>query len=331
MDHLRYQADGAELRTAGGAVTNIACALARMGARVCLAGVVGEDADGEIIIAQANDHGVDTSLVFRPRRKTTRTLEIDALPDEKSGVRHVFHHSPPRSDWAAPADWRPAESDRALANAARWLHLDVSNRRALRLAEAFRQANRPVSFDFGRPPLWGMDAILRVVEHATVLKTNVHLLECLEVDRDASRLLERFPEMRIAHVTDEARGQFLLAKQKGGVARFDQSIVPAGRIVDTLGAGDASFARLLFETARCAETLDDDAIDELCAGYPETLWRCAVMGALCCRFPAARGYLDWMRAGNRDFEEVFADVRANGAIPADWGHGPAPPPILEEK
>ncbi|HER27653.1 MAG TPA: sugar kinase, partial [Rhodospirillales bacterium] len=68
-------------RFVGGVAHNIACDMAALGTRSCLMSLVGQDADGDGVIAETTKRGVDLALVARsPTVKTasyTAVLEPD--------------------------------------------------------------------------------------------------------------------------------------------------------------------------------------------------------------------------------------------------------------
>lgn len=64
-------------RHPGGAPTNVAFHAARLGNRSSIVTRVGEDEPGEQLVAYLREHGVDTSLVQRDRKKPTGTVRVE--------------------------------------------------------------------------------------------------------------------------------------------------------------------------------------------------------------------------------------------------------------
>lgn len=70
---------GAIHQSPGGVALNVARALARLGHRPALLSAIGQDAQGDALVAQIRADGVDTSLLHRPNGLTTdRYLAIES-------------------------------------------------------------------------------------------------------------------------------------------------------------------------------------------------------------------------------------------------------------
>lgn len=100
----------------GGPALNLAVDLARLGAPfpLAVAGVVGEDTHGDLVVEALAEHGIDTSRIRRTDGAATSFT--DAMVVRDGGTRTFFHHIG-ANDLLGPADVDPASST------ARILHL----------------------------------------------------------------------------------------------------------------------------------------------------------------------------------------------------------------
>lgn len=80
-----------ESRQNGGAAFNVAVDLAKLGAKFPLLGLgcIGNDPDGEFILSQCSEYGIDTSHLQTVDRPTSFT---DVMTVESTGKRTFFHH-----------------------------------------------------------------------------------------------------------------------------------------------------------------------------------------------------------------------------------------------
>ncbi len=85
--------------TTGGNVSNTGIAMARLGARVAAAGLVGEDTLGRSVLARLNEAGLDTTAVFTTDRAQTSATVVAVEP----GGERVFFHTPGTTTLIDPA------------------------------------------------------------------------------------------------------------------------------------------------------------------------------------------------------------------------------------
>ncbi len=103
----------------GGASSfNMAVDLVKLGVDfpVAVAGLVGEDADGDFIVGALASHGIDVSAIARTRAAPTSYTEVMTAAD--SGRRTFFHRP------GTNAVMGPEHLD-VTATDARWLHLGM--------------------------------------------------------------------------------------------------------------------------------------------------------------------------------------------------------------
>jgi len=80
VDHLAFP-DGSETRAPGGNGLLVACTLARGGVHVSLAGILGDDAGGQLLRRTLADGGVDLCLLETAPGLPTKTCPIRVAPD----------------------------------------------------------------------------------------------------------------------------------------------------------------------------------------------------------------------------------------------------------
>lgn len=233
----------------GGAPSNVATGLARLGARVGFRGVVGDDPFGRLLARKLGEEGVRCELRFAGERPTG--MWFVAL-DER-GDRSFFS---PNARFSADKLVAPSDVDRSLLLRARWLHVGSSahvlpeGRAALREAvAAARGTGTLVSFDPNvRLHLWEDVTILRrlcedVLPGCALAKVSAEEAEVCTGEADPERALARLAELGVALACITLGEEGALVRHRDEVLR-----VPAERVdvVDATGAGDAFVAGLLF-------------------------------------------------------------------------------------
>lgn len=147
--------------TAGGA----ALVAARLGLRVGMAGVVGDDLTGRLVRLALEEQGVDVSLVsIRPGRPTSASL----LPIDSEGRRPIFH--------APGAGFMAEASDAVVAAAceARFLHYGgvggpkLDGGPGAALLEAARASGCTVTCDLISPGPRALEELRRLLPHVDV-------------------------------------------------------------------------------------------------------------------------------------------------------------------
>jgi 2-dehydro-3-deoxygluconokinase len=241
---LRHAAS-LELRI-GGAESNVAIALSRLGLSVGWASLVGDDEPGQLVLDRVRAEGVDTSQVRRPPGSTTGLY----LRENVGGSVRVYYY---RGDSAARS-LSPRAFDARYLGGARFLHLsgitpalsDGCRDFVPWAAREARKAGASVSFDVNyRSKLWSPEQARSFVEG---LLPDVDLLF---LGHDEARALwGREDEDLVRELAEAGPREVVLKRGKegslaliGGVlAEHPAFLVPE---VDPIGAGDAFAAGYL--------------------------------------------------------------------------------------
>jgi fructokinase len=230
-----------EYRLLGGAPFNLAAHAARFGFASHLISAVGDDEAGDVAFAQAEALGVN--MTYTSRHPLWPTGIVDVLLDSHG---HPAYHLRRPAAWEEPeVSTRQAEALRALWPA--WVVCGTLQQTCPR-ARAARMALRgiPLFYDVNlRPGFEDPITVDELLRAATVVKCNDDELTWLarEFDLDgdpAEALLRRFP-MTALCVTLGAEGCRIHAN---GETVYERP--PAVAAIDTVGAGDAFSAAVLY-------------------------------------------------------------------------------------
>ncbi|WP_235617418.1 sugar kinase [Streptomyces thermolilacinus] len=247
-------------RAAGGAESNVACALAAAGHRTRWISRVGTDGFGDHLVAAVAAYGVDVSSVRRDPHRPTGVYFRTAA-DRADAAHEVVYH---RAGSAASA-MSPRNVPYGQAMAGRWLHLTgitpalSPGCRELAAALTTRRPGRAlVSFDLNhRPSLWSDGASARRVLLALargadlVLAGEDEAADALGLDGGPDAVRAALPEPDVLVVKQGAAGATAFAREPG-TRRDVRIFVPAPPVdvVSYAGAGDAFAAGFLDATLR---------------------------------------------------------------------------------
>ncbi|ANP74442.1 sugar kinase [Cryobacterium arcticum] len=265
----------------GGAESNLAIALARLGTPVSWVGRVGADSLGERVLRELRAEGLDVHGTVDPEALTGLMIKERRTSDT---VKVWYYRSGSAGSRLTPADVAPGLIEEATLLHVTGISLALSDSARDTVLSAVARAQAagvPVSFDVNhRASLWcDRDAAAAAYREVAASATMVFAGE------DEARLLTGADET--ASVADLARSIAALGPDQvliklgadGCLALVDgtehrQAAVPV-RVVDTVGAGDAFVAGYLAE---------------LVAGRPvaERLRTAVTTGAFACLTPG-----DW--------------------------------------
>ena len=231
----------------GGAESNVAVGLARLGIPATWISVLGEDELGELVLYRLRAEGVDTAAV---RRRSDRPTGL-YLREEVAGQLRVYYY---RAGSAA-ATLAPGAFDPSILQGAAFLHLTgITGALSPECAEflpwaatAARDAGVRVSYDVNyRSRLWAPSAARAATEAL------LPLLDVLFVgDEEATALWGwEEPDAALDHLSEVGPREVVLKLgAKGCVGVVDgERLTSAGfaaRQLDPIGAGDAFAAGYL--------------------------------------------------------------------------------------
>lgn len=217
----KYRARDAAL-VGGGCAATAAVAVARLGGRALLAGRLGQDAIGELIVGELESEGVDCTLL---RRFSGRRSSFSSVFVDDHGERQIVNFR----DTELPDDptWlieRLPDFDVALADT-HW------SQGAAAVMAAARVAGKPGVLD-AETPSRGAEGALRAGSHVAF---SAQGLRAFAATRDLGTGLELAAARLggLVAVTDGARGVFW---HEGGQRGHEPGF--AVDSVDSLGAGD---------------------------------------------------------------------------------------------
>lgn len=221
----------------GGKGANQAVALAQLGVRVGLLGVVGADGTGRRLLERARADGIDVDQVVR-RADTSTGLIVDVVD---AGANWRYLEDLPEPTLLTEADVTAAAGTLTAARAV-LVQLQQPPAATLAAVRLARDAGRMVVLDGAPAP----EAAADLLAAATVLRADGRETELLTGDAPADpadglragrRLRERGPQL-VAVEVDGAGNAFVW---DGGELFVPLSDTPT---VDTTGAGDAFVAAL---------------------------------------------------------------------------------------
>lgn len=233
---------------AGGSAANTALVLARLGARVAMAGAVGEDPWAEKALAPLARAGVDLGLVQRVATEPTGLMVIVVTPD---GQRTFLGYR------GANVALQAEEGLLRAAASAAWVHLSgyallegAQRQAALATVRAATEAGRPVSLDVGlaEPPRDVVERIQAMLPHLSLLLMGERAARMVAGGvATAEQALKSLRSQGVPAVaiTRGASGSLLAA----GEGSFHLPPLPV-EAVDTTGAGDAYAAGLILGLQR---------------------------------------------------------------------------------
>ena len=230
----------------GGAESNLAIALSRLGLSAGWAGYLGDDEPGQLVLDRIRAEGVDTSRVRRIEGRPTGLY----LREQVGADVRVYYY---RQGSAASTMQRDA-FDPAYLGGARFVHLTGITPALSEGCRAFvlwaageaRASGALVSFDINyRSKLWGTQEAREFVEE---ILPEVYLL--LAGDEEARALWGRDDEALVRELASKGPQEVVLKTgSTGSLALVDDEILghPAFEVpeVDPVGAGDAFAAGYL--------------------------------------------------------------------------------------
>ena len=230
----------------GGAESNLAIALSRLGLRAGWAGFLGDDEPGQLVLDRIRAEGVDTSRVRRLREHPTGLY----LRETVGAQTRVYYYR----RGSAASTMSAGDLDPAYLEGARFLHLtgitpalsEDCRLFTLWAAREARASGARVCFDVNyRSKLWGSEEARAFAEE---ILPEVDLL--LVGDEEARALWDRDDEGFVRELAESGPQEVILKRgEEGSLAHVGGEILeyPAFEVaeVDPVGAGDAFAAGYL--------------------------------------------------------------------------------------
>ena len=278
----------------GGAALNVAVGLSRLGVPATLIAMVGDDEPGAHIRSYLTDYGVDL-IATESSLGTARAVSVRTDGGEPE---YDFNEASQRRRIRFGDDERQAMSDAAAVVVSCFAFDDAEQ--TAELTEAIRSAGVPVAIDPN--PRAGMmrekEAFVRGFEALAAGATLVKIGEddaTLLYGQPLDWLRERLVDLGVAAVlaTEGAAGATLEA---GDVIVTAPVAALPGRIIDTMGAGDAAFAAAIESVLDREPATEEEWAATLKSAMDAAAATCRFEGALL-RTPAALEALDLDRIG----------------------------------
>lgn len=234
-------------RSFGGAESNVAIGLARMGVRVSWFGQLGDEPQGRYILKRIRGENVDVS---HARLVTTANTGL-MMRHKVAGREEVFYY---RKNSAA-SQMRPEDLDETFIGQASILHitgitpaLSDSCRATIQTAvEMAKRQGVKVSFDPNlRLKLWTIEeareVILPLAEQADYFLPGMDELKLLYDERDDEQVLSRVQQLSALTVVKGVGTNNVIVHHGERIAVPYRKL---DNVVDTIGAGDAFAAGFL--------------------------------------------------------------------------------------
>lgn len=261
----------------GGAIANVAAAIARLGGLSRFIGGVAEDEFGRLLVQVLADNHVDTRYICVIKEAPTAVALVTL---HAGGQRHFTFFRQGTADSRLQAEdlnWDAWHDAAACHVGGVLLSTEPARSATLAAMDHTRQVGSIVSFDVNiRPTLWTsptaiQGTIVKAVERADILKLSAEEAEYTGLQGYASSeplersklyalgeaLLQRGP--RLVIITLGANGALLLTAKH----RVEIPSLPV-RPVDTTGAGDAFIGAVLYTLVQqgCHTPSDLQALSE---------------------------------------------------------------------
>jgi 2-dehydro-3-deoxygluconokinase len=238
---LRH-ATGLELKI-GGAESNLAIALSRLGLSAGWASYLSDDEMGQLVLDRVRAEGVDTSRVARVKDHPTGLYLREQVGMD---VRVYYYRR-----GSAASTMRPEAFDQDYLSGAKFLHLTGITPALSESCRAFvlwavREAGARVSFDVNyRSKLWGTGMAMEFIEE---ILPDVYLL--FVGDEEARAIWGRDDEALVRELAAKGPEEVVLKRGKAGSLALAEGEVlehPSfdAAEVDPVGAGDAFAAGYL--------------------------------------------------------------------------------------
>ncbi|WP_409347234.1 sugar kinase [Paenibacillus sp. MBLB4367] len=231
----------------GGAESNLAIGLARLGHRIGWFGLLGSDPIGNIIEKRLRGEGVDVSRSSRVTGSPTGLMLREAV----AGKTSVYYYR----KFSAASTMTPAQLDESYIAGAKLLHITgittaLSDTCRETVLEAVRMAKRngvKVCFDPNlRLKLWTIEeareTLLPIAKEADYFLPGLDELKLLYDTDDTDRIFGHLHQLGSVCIVKGGEAETFVV-ENGAVESVP--FFPVERVVDTVGAGDGFCAGFL--------------------------------------------------------------------------------------
>jgi len=224
----------------GGAESNLAIGLARLGHRVGWFGLLGDDPMGRMIMKAIRGEGVDVSRARLSKDDPTGLM----LREQLAGKTSVYYYR----KLSAASGMKPEQLDTDYIAQAKYLHItgitpalsETCRETALEAVKIAKSKGVKVVFDPNlRLKLWGLDeareVLLRIAEEADYFLPGLDELKLLYDTEDFDSIVERLRRLRACSVVKGGDDETYV------IGDSEVTAVPyfkAKHFVDPIGAGD---------------------------------------------------------------------------------------------
>ncbi len=247
-------------RHAGGAPFNVTAHLAQLGASSALISCIGRDSLGDEILQVALDKGVDTTFVTRARIGLATGTVLVTVDASGNATYELVQ----------PAAWDeirvPEAALAAVAQARALIYGSLSCRSPYNLEQLERLLAVPGPLKFFdvnlRPPFVEPDLVIRLAQHAGVLKLNdgevgqlAHWLKTGKLQPETPRDAAAVGRACEAVAAATRATRICVTRAEEGATLWDNGTLvnapaPQVEVRDTVGAGDAFMAGLMVGLTR---------------------------------------------------------------------------------
>lgn len=234
--------------TTGGNVCNTGVAMARLGAKVAAAGMVGDDVLGHAVVERLNSAGLDTSAVFQSKTAQTSATVVAVEP----GGERCFFHTPgptPQLDLDLFRRCFPIFGKCAWVQIGYFGLLPTLTPDLDEGLREFRSAfpGTKIALDTVNPPA-DAELLWPILPHLDLFAPSRTEAAALTGEKDAKKMVaafRRYMPQGVLGIKLDAEGCYL---DDGNEAVFAPAYTL--QVVDTTGAGDTWFGALLVALRR---------------------------------------------------------------------------------
>jgi len=298
-------------KTVGGVTLNHLSWASALGVPAGLVGTVGKDSSADMIVDELRKRDIDCSYLYQSLNH--HTSESYVFVPQTAGERTVVMFAEPkRGRLIGLPHWLSSVQNCAMVSSE--IH-QFSLETVLKFFSKARRSNVPTALDFdmpasevvgGRNKLGNENELIGILEKADVIKASRTAAWDLVGQADTCVKLRSLTGAKLVVITDGPAGSQLFAEGMKRPMTFP-AIPPTGRILNTLGAGDAFFGGLL---ASLYANYNDIPTEE-----PELRLlaeHASACGAICCMSNstmAPRRKEMWLHAEDKIHEQYYNTLR----------------------